>query len=101
MLFQALPLPIFVLSIAFSVPHWLLILSGFLTMLRIGVLFGLARAYPKKPWTYWLSPLCDLPVILRIIQFALRRRHSWRGRTYMRRKGGVFEPVRIINERSP
>ena len=90
---QALPLPVFALSIAFGLPHWLLILSGFLTMMRMGVLFGVARAYPRKPWTYWLSPLCDLPAVLRILQFALRRHHSWRGRTYIRRKGGVFEPV--------
>jgi dolichol-phosphate mannosyltransferase len=75
------------------VPLWFIFLSGFLLALRIGVLFGLARAYPKKPWTYWLSPLCDLPVTLRIIQFALRRRHTWRGRIYVRRKGGVFEPL--------
>ena len=68
-------------------------LSGFFLALRIGVLFGLARAYPKRPWTYWLSPLFDLPVTLRIIQVALRRRHNWRGRTYVRRKGGVFEPL--------
>ena len=93
MLFQALPLPIFLLGIALRAPLWFIFLSGFFLALRIGVLFGLARAYPKKPWTYWLSPLFDLPVTLRIIQLALRRRHNWRGRTYVRRKGGVFEPL--------
>jgi hypothetical protein len=40
-----------------------------------------------------LSPLADIPVVLRIIQFALRRRHSWRGRTYLRQRGGTFEPI--------
>jgi dolichol-phosphate mannosyltransferase len=90
---QALPLPVFALGIALGAPLWLIGASGFLLALRLGVLFGLARAYPKKPWTYWLSPLFDLPVVLRIIQCALRRRHSWRGRTYVRRKGGVFEPL--------
>lgn len=94
LLVQALPLPAFVLGIILRAPPWLLILSGFLLMMRIGVLFGLARAYPTKPWSYWLSPLADLPVILRIIQFALRKHHSWRGRTYVRRKGGTFEPLR-------
>ncbi len=92
-LLQALPLPIFVLSLVWGSPLWLVIISGFLTMLRFAVLFGVARAYPEQPWTYWLSPLFDLPVTLRIVQYALRRRHSWRGRTYVRRKGGVFEPL--------
>ena len=90
---QALPLPAFLLSMAFGAPLWFLCLSGFLLMIRIGVLIGLARAYPDRPWSYWVSPLADLPVVLRIVQFALRKRHSWRGRTYVRRKGGSFEPL--------
>ncbi len=57
------------------------------------VLLGVARAYPKRPWTYWLSPLCDLPVALRILRCALSHRHIWRNRTYVRRKGGMFEPL--------
>lgn len=93
LLVQALPLPAFLLGLILRAPLGFLILSGFLLMMRIGVLLGLARAYPTKPWSYWLSPLADLPVILRIIQFALRKRHSWRGRTYVRRKGGTFEPL--------
>ena len=67
-------------------------LVGALLALRLGVLIGTARAYPNKLWSYWLSPLVDLPVALRILQFTLRRRHRWRGRTYIRRKGGGFEP---------
>lgn len=90
---QALPLPLFVLGSAVDAPLWFLCGSGFLLALRIGVLFGLARAYPERPWTYWLSPLLDLPVVLRVIQCALRRRHCWRGRAYVRRKGGAFEPI--------
>lgn len=93
LLAQALPLPSFILGAAFSAPLWFIGISGFLLVLRFGVLCGLARVYPDKPWTYWLSPLFDLPVAMRIIQFALRRRHEWRGRTYVRRKGGVFEPI--------
>ena len=93
LLVQALPLPSFLLAMILPAPLWFLILSGFLLMMRIGVLFGLARAYPTKPCSYWLSPLADLPVILRIIQFALRKQHSWRGRTYVRRRGGTFEPL--------
>ena len=89
---QALPLPSLALGLALSAPAWFLGLAGSLSALRVGVLFGVARAYPRRPWTYWLSPLCDLPVTARIIHFALKRHHSWRGRTYIRRKGGTFEP---------
>ncbi len=90
---QALPLPAFLLGWFTNAPFWLLSAAAFLLLIRIGVLRGLSRAYPRRPWTYWLSPLADLPAVLRIIQFALRRRHTWRGRTYVRRKGGTFEPL--------
>lgn len=76
LLFQALPLPLLVLGLAFDAPLWFLSLVGFLSALRLGVLFGVARAYPNRPWTYWLSPVCDLPVVARIIQCALKRRHN-------------------------
>jgi dolichol-phosphate mannosyltransferase len=91
LLFQALPLPAFALGIAVGAPLGFILLAGFLLAIRLGVLIGVARAYPARPWTFWLSPLCDLPVVVRIIQFALRRRHSWRGRIYLRRKDGAFE----------
>jgi dolichol-phosphate mannosyltransferase len=93
LLFQALPLPLLILGLTFGAPFWFLSLTGFLSALRIGILCGVARAYPNRPWTYWLSPLCDLPVVARIIQCALKRRHSWRGRAYIRRRGGTFEPL--------
>jgi dolichol-phosphate mannosyltransferase len=93
LLIQALPLPLFISAIIFAWPLWFLLLSGLLVSIRIGVLVGMARAYPQRPWNYWLSPLADLPVVMRIIQFALRRRHQWRGRTYVRSKGGTFEPL--------
>ncbi|MGE5219877.1 MAG: glycosyltransferase [Chloroflexota bacterium] len=93
LLLQALPLPALLLGIAFGAPLGFILFSGVLLAMRIGVLIGIARAYPARPWAFWLSPLCDLPVVLRIIEFALRRRHNWRGRTYVRRKGGIFEPL--------
>lgn len=93
LLLQALPLPLLVLAPALGAPTWLALTAGFLFAVRIGILFGVARAYPNRPWTYWLSPLCDLPVVSRVVYFALKRRHSWRGRTYIRRKGGIFEAV--------
>ena len=91
--FQALPLPTFSLALVGSMPISLTLLFAFLLMIRIGVLVGTARVYPARPWTYWISPLVDLPAVLRIIQFALRKQHRWRGRTYIRKKGGKFEPA--------
>ena len=55
-----------------------------LTALRLGTLAGTARAYTRRPWSYWLSPLCDLPVALGLWVSALRRRHEWRGRMLVR-----------------
>lgn len=55
-----------------------------LTALRVGTLFGVSRAYTRRPWTFWLSPLADLPVALRLWLSALRRRHVWRGRMLTR-----------------
>ncbi len=93
LLFQALPLPLLILGIIVAAPVSLLLCAGLLVMIRLGMLAGIARAYPNRPWTYWLSPLCDLPVAVRIIQSALTRRHRWRGRSYVRRKDGTFEPA--------
>jgi len=94
LLLQALPLPALIVGFGLSAPLWVQLLAGSLLALRIGILIGTTRAYPARPWTYWLSPACDLPVIVRILQFALRRRHRWRGRAYIRQPGGRFEPVR-------
>lgn len=64
--------------------------TGVWFLLRLGVLAGARRAYPERPPSYWLSPLADLPVIVKIIADVLRRRHSWRGRRYVRTRGGGF-----------
>ena len=63
-------------------------------MTRLGVLVGVARAYEQRPWTYWLSPLLDLPVALQLVASALRRRQIWRGRIYVRRMGGTLRATR-------
>jgi dolichol-phosphate mannosyltransferase len=52
-----------------------------LVAMRLGVLAGTRRAYKQPPVTYWLSPIVDLPVSLRLWQSALQRSHAWRGRT--------------------
>jgi dolichol-phosphate mannosyltransferase len=51
-----------------------------LSIARLGVLGGTVRAYHNPAATYWLSPLLDLPVALRLIAMWRRRRHRWRGR---------------------
>jgi dolichol-phosphate mannosyltransferase len=62
----------------------LLAVTWALTALRLGTLVGAARAYVSRPWTYWLSPLCDIPVALALWRSATRRAHVWRGRALTR-----------------
>ena len=61
-------------------PDWPLLVNGVLLAARLGVLAGTARAYLWRPWTYWLSPLCDLPVAWALWRSLWRREHVWRGR---------------------
>ena len=82
---QAVPLPLLLVGLrrrGFALT--LLRVNLALVTLRLGVLAGTARAYPDRPWTYWLSPLADLPVAAMLWRNALRRRHVWRGRTVER-----------------
>jgi len=92
---QSLPLPMLVLGWWVSAPVWFALSNALLVLIRIGVLAGTARAYHRRPWTYWLSPLCDIAVAVRLIQSALARQHSWRGRSYIQRSSGRFEPRNI------
>lgn len=82
---QALPLPIVaVLALvghAGAAANAIFTLGVVFLMMRLGVLAGTARAYRNPPWTYWLSPLADGPVAAALLASALRRRHTWRGRT--------------------
>jgi len=87
-LVQALPLPLVLFLISVRRQRsWPMMLNSILLALRIGVLFGTARAYQRRPWSYWLSPLCDLPVAVQLAGSALQRRHAWRGRVIVR--GGI------------
>jgi dolichol-phosphate mannosyltransferase len=80
-LVQALPLPLAAgLALAHATGTLAFDVAAILTCVRVGVLCGAARAYVQRPWTYWLSPLADVPVALALFASALRRRHSWRGR---------------------
>jgi len=60
---------------------------------RLGVLAGTARAYESRPWTYWLSPLCDLAVAGRLWQSAFQRTQHWRGRLVTRRETSRSESI--------
>jgi dolichol-phosphate mannosyltransferase len=51
-----------------------------LAAMRLGILTGMARAYDRRPWTYWLSPVADVPLALALLVSASRRTHRWRGR---------------------
>jgi dolichol-phosphate mannosyltransferase len=98
LVFQALPLPAFFLCVIAGGPLWFVVATGALGMLRLGILAGAARAYKSRPWSYWLSPLLDLPVALKLIASAFARRQVWRGRVYVRRAAGNFE---IIGKHQP
>lgn len=65
---------------------WVLTLNRVLSIVRLGVMVGSARAYARRPLTYWLSPLADGPVAVRLVVSAMRRTHTWRGRSV--RRGG-------------
>lgn len=58
--------------------------NAMLVVMRVGVLVGASRAYEQRPWTYWLSPLSDLPVVVGVLLSAVRRNHRWRGRSIAR-----------------
>jgi dolichol-phosphate mannosyltransferase len=93
LLVQSLPLPLVPIAYAVGPPGWVVAVNLILSLTRLGILMGIARGYEWRPWTYWFSPLLDLPVALRLITSALRRRQVWRGRVYVRRAGGTFEPL--------
>ncbi|HET9017393.1 MAG TPA: glycosyltransferase [Thermomicrobiaceae bacterium] len=79
-LVQALPLPLLAALLLARRRGPAVAINAVLACARLGVLVGTARAYRHRPWTYWLSPLGDLPVAARLCASALRRRHVWRGR---------------------
>jgi hypothetical protein len=80
-LVQALPLVQAPLSMwLLGSGHPVTRISMGLAMMRFGVLAGMSRAYEQRPWTYWASPLMDVPVAIRLVMMAFRKRHTWRGR---------------------
>ncbi len=93
-LVQALPLPLWVASLYLNAGSWMIGINGALSLVRLGVLVGVYHSYDRPPWTYWLSPILDLPVAVSIFNSAFRRTHTWRGRSYIRDKGNRFRLLR-------
>jgi dolichol-phosphate mannosyltransferase len=80
-LVQALPLPLLLLTAGRRPrPRLALAVNSALLGLRLGVLAGTRRAYVRPRWSYWLSPLFDLPAAAALYLSLIRRRQLWRGR---------------------
>ncbi len=84
---QSAPLPLLVIGKRARLPGWFTSLQAILLVTRLGVLIGTRRAYPHRPWTFWASPLFDLPASMLLLAGAMRRRFIWRGRALAR--GGI------------
>lgn len=93
LLVQAAPLPLAIVAAVAGLPLWFVLAQSILSAMRIGVLFGMRKGYASVAPTFWLSPLLDLPVAIRLIQMTLQRRFVWRGRVYVRRGKGAVEAV--------
>ena len=85
---QALPLPALLLLLVVgrdvvgaSYPA-LLVVNGVLLAIRLLLLGALTQSYERPGLAYWLSPLADGLATTRIVLSTIRRRRTWRGRTY-------------------
>ena len=104
MLVQGLPWLVALLAalpgVGRLLPPSLVRLNLGLLALRLGILVGIRRAYVSRPWSYWLSPLLDLPAALHLIGSALRREHAWRGRRIQRESVAESGRVAVWSEAS-
>lgn len=90
---QAAPLPLLLGSLLLGGPAWFAAIQASLCLMRLGVLFGVRGAYSRHAASYWLSPLMDLPVALRLLHAQVQRRLVWRGRVYARGRDGTIRAV--------
>lgn len=74
------------LTMALPLPRLLLgrgdALDVLLVLQRVALLGALRRAYRPRGLAFWLSPLADVPVVVRLTWSVLRPPRTWRGRTY-------------------
>lgn len=92
-LLQAAPLPLLLLGLVWGLPMWFLFVQAVLLMCRLGVLVGVHGSYISRGPGFWLSPLLDVPVALRLLVAQFQRRFSWRGRAYIRSRAGIITAV--------
>jgi dolichol-phosphate mannosyltransferase len=86
---QALPIPMLV---AIAAGAWsgaprvvidtLIGANAALLLTRVLLLGALAKSYERPHATFWLSPLADVPAVLRVLWSTVVRPRTWRGRTY-------------------
>ena len=74
------------LTMALPIPRLLLgrgdRLDLLLAAVRLSLLRGFTGGYAPRGLPFWLSPVSDVPVMLRLTQSVLRPTRTWRGRTY-------------------
>ena len=57
-------------------------LDALLACVRFGTLVGMATTYERPGPAYWASPSADVPAAVALATGIVRRRRSWRGRSY-------------------
>jgi hypothetical protein len=92
-LLQAAPLPLLVLAAIGGLPLWFLLVQAVLLVSRIGALTGVNCSYARRAASYWLSPLLDVPVAMRLLAAQFQRRLVWRGRVHVRSRNGTIMAV--------
>lgn len=88
---QAVPLPTILFLLVFGypmdgIPAALIGLNAALLATRAALLIILASSYRPAKGLYWLSPLADIPAVVRILLSACKRSKTWRERSYSRVK---------------
>lgn len=91
---QAAPLPLLVVALLLGLPAWFALVQAALVMFRLGVLVGVRGAYTGLHAGYWLSPMLDVPVMLRLLHAQFQRRLVWRGRAYVRGSDGAIRAAK-------
>ncbi len=105
---QAENLAVLWLTLALPLPRMLARrgtpLDALLLAVRLALHGAFARTYRPRGAPFWLSPLADVPVMLRLSWSALRPTRTWRGRTYARgserRSGTSTRPSRATGSDS-
>ena len=87
---QALPMVMLVLlatvlaPTVLGAPIWIALaaVNALLLTVRVLLLLALRGSYERTGVAFWLSPLADVPAVLRILVSTVQPRRKWRGREY-------------------